>query len=403
MSFKILSVNSGSSSIKCKLFLMPERKLLAYFVVERLGTNSTCKVIIEGKDAQVYPMSGKTLIDAVDCIIDLMVTTGVVNDLSEIKGIGHRVVQGGDYFDDAVEFNADVEQRILDLVPLAPLHNPANLACYREFKKKIPNVGEVAVFDTTLFCHLPDDERYYPIDYDLTEKYHIRRYGAHGISHKYLYNKCVKDYFNNVFSNKNIITMHIGNGASLSAFKNGVCIATSMGLTPLGGVMMGTRCGDLDPSIVTYIEDISGMSSGQIEYILTKHSGLLGVSGISNDVRDIKKAIDEDNNKRALLAKDLFLHSIAKQIGSYYVELGRIDALVFSGGIFENCVSFRKGLVDISKEALGLDLNDKANEIMKNGKEGIISTDKSKVSMIVIPTDEELMIAIETARILKLQ
>ena len=145
------------------------------------------------------------------------------------------------------------------------------------------------------------------------------------------------------------------------------------------------------------------MSSGQIEYILTKHSGLLGVSGISNDVRDIKKAIDEDNNKRALLAKDLFLHSIAKQIGSYYVELGKIDALVFSGGIFENCVSFRKGLVDISKEALGLDLNDKANVIMKNGKEGLISTDKSKVSMIVIPTDEELMIAMETARILKLQ
>lgn len=403
MSFKVLSVNSGSSSIKCKLFLMPERKLMAYFVVERFGSNAKCKVSIPGEETKLYPMEGTTLVNAVDCIVDLLIKTNVVSSLDEIKGIGHRVVQGGDFFDDAVEFNGDVEQKILDLVPLAPLHNPANLACYREFKKRIPSVGEVAVFDTTLFRHLPLSQRYFPIDYDLTEKYHIRRYGAHGISHKYLLNSCRKRFLPDEGKGANIITMHIGNGASLSAFKDGNCIATSMGLTPLGGIMMGTRSGDLDPSIITYIEDVSGMSSGQVEYLLTKHSGLLGVSGISNDVRDIRDAIEHDNNPRAILAKDLFLHSIAKMLGSYFVELGHLDALVFSGGIFENCVSFREGLVDIAKEALGLKLDPDLNEQMVNGKAGIISKNESKVKMIVIPTDEELMIALETVRILGLK
>lgn len=396
----LLAVNSGSSSLKCSLFSYPSYDLKAKIVVERIGQGSQAKMYSQGNKLTQAPLEEPTLMGAVKAAVELLKSLPFPNGLESIAGVGHRIVQGGDLFKDACLLDEEAEEKILSLVPLAPLHNPANLTCYQVFKKILPSsVGEVAVFDTTLYKDLPEVERTFPIPYDWSQTYSVKRYGAHGISHSYL----SRTYYSRYSQTKeeNIITMHIGSGCSLSAFEGGKCIATSMGLTPLGGVMMGTRTGDIDPSIVTYLGERTGAKVGEINYILTKKSGLLGVSGISNDCRDLLKA-SRDGNKRAALALNMFVSRIAEYVGSYFIKLGSLDALVFSGGVFENSPELRKGLADILEKALGFEINEEKNERIMSEKEGIITKPDSKIEGIVIPTAEEKMIAIEAARVLRL-
>lgn len=396
----VLAVNSGSSSLKCKLYSLPGFVPKAYFTAERIGENSKAKMVLANGMVRERGLPEPTLMAAVQACTECLVNTHAVSSLSDIKGIGHRVVQGGDTFSDAAVLDDKAASEIMDLVPLAPLHNPANLTCYYEFKKWMPrSTGQVAVFDTTLFHDLPLTEKTYPIPYQLAEKYKIRRYGAHGISHRFLALTAFENYMKT--RQGRLITMHIGSGASLSAFLDGACIANSMGLTPLGGVMMGTRTGDMDPSVVTYLMENAHMGYGEVNYLLTKKSGLLGVSGISNDVRDLEQALAA-GNKRAKLATDLFISRICDFLGAYFVKLGGLDWLVFSGGVFENSPAMREALVNKAGPALGLSLDPDANKALFMGKGGIISASDSKVKMAVIPTDEELMIAKDTVRVLGL-
>lgn len=396
----ILSVNAGSSSLKCKVYLLQNLDFEAYFTTERVGQSLNWTLVKKDGTKVTGTYEEPTLMSAVTKCVEIL-KKEVVGDLKNIKAVGHRIVQGAHLFSDACIMDSQAEEKILSLAPLAPLHNPANLTCYSVFKKLLPSTtGEVGVFDTTLYHSLPLTEQYFPIPYEISEKYKIYRYGAHGISHKYLLQKAEKNYIKK--PHFRLITMHIGSGASLSAFKDEQCIATSMGLTPLGGVMMGTRSGDLDPSIVTYMMENIKLNFGQVNYMLTKKSGALGVSGISNDFRDII-AEAKKGNKRAILTNELFISRIADYLGSYFIKLGGLDYLVFSGGVFENSAYLREMLVEKCQSALGLSLDKKSNNLLIGGKEGLISTEKSNVTMLVLPTDEEKMIAMETIRVLHLK
>ena len=286
------------------------------------------------------------------------------------------------------------------MIPLAPLHNGAHLTAFKAFKNAVPDAGNVAVFDTAFHQSMEMEDYLYAIPYEYYEKYSIRRYGAHGTSHDYLSQIAKETYLKNV-EHPSIITLHIGSGSSLCAIKDGKCVATSMGLTPLAGVVMGTRCGDIDPSVMPYIISQTGKTSQEVYDIFNFQSGLKGISGVSNDTRDIEEAM-EKGNERAIIAAKMFARSIANYIGQYYVRLGHVDLLVFSAGIGENSSTFRKLIVEACKEALGLDLDEAKNLEYVHGKHGYISTKKSKIPMVVIPTDEELMIAKDVVKYLKL-
>ncbi len=412
---KIMCVNAGSSSLKFKLYQMDEEihqaktitekaqflHVLTSGIVERIGHEDaifSMKKTDGTKLKQVLPVLDHD--KAAELVLNGLIENGIIENLDEITGIGNRIVQGGKYFSDSAIIDADTEEKIRSLIPLAPLHNQAHLTCYHAFKKVLPKVEQIAVFDTAFHQTMEPKEYIYPLPYEYYEKYAVRRYGAHGTSHKYLSIIAKEKYFADK-SDLNLITLHIGSGASVSAIKNGKCIATSMGLTPLAGVMMGTRTGDIDPSIMTYLMSCTGKTAEEIYDIYNHKSGILGISGISNDTRDIEDAM-EKGDKRAILATELFCQKIADYICMYAGKLGHVDMIICSAGVFENGPIFRELTFKYCEELLGTIIDKPVNEVTRLGKEGIISTKESRIPISVIPTDEELMIALDTQRLLKL-
>ena len=386
---KVMAVNAGSSSLKFKLYEMPEEEVICSGIAERIGLDDAIFTIkYQGeKDTQVLPIKDHSV--AVQILLDKLISKGIIKSFDEIKATGHRIVQGGKYFAHSEVFNKDTEDKIESLIPLAPLHNAAHLVGFRAFKSVLPDVPAVAVFDTAFHQTMEPQDYVFPIPYEYTEKYDIRRYGAHGTSHQYLSQEGLK-YLPGV-EHPRMITCHIGSGASLSAVRDGKCVATSMGLTPLGGIMMGTRTGDIDPSVMKYACYCEGKDAEEMFQIFNKKSGLLGVSGVSNDSRDVIAAMNE-GNPRAKLAYQLLVRRIADFIGQYYVRLGGADLIIFSAGIGENSPETRELVCEAIKDALGVEINKEINNSLR-GKEGLISTPNSKIKVAVIPTDEEIMIA----------
>jgi len=392
---KIIAINAGSSSLKYKLFEMPEEEVICSGIAERIGKEDAIFTIkYQGnKESETLPILDHS--KAVSILMDKLISKGIIKSYDEIKATGHRVVQGGEYFSDSALFTDEVEKKIESLIPLAPLHNGPNLIGYRAFKQILPFAPAVAVFDTAFHQTMEKVDYTYPIPYEYSEKYHIRRYGAHGTSHKYLSEMSMK-YLGD---SKKVICCHIGSGASISAINNGKCVVTSMGLTPLGGIMMGTRTGDMDPSIMKFCCASDNKTTEEMFNIFNKKSGLLGVSGVSDDSRDVMKAYRE-GNPRAILAYDMFVRRICDFIGSYYVRLGGCDLIIFSAGIGENSSDTRKMICDNLKDALGVLIDDKINEETK-AVEAVISKKESKIKVVVIPTDEEVMIARDAYKISK--
>ena len=385
---KVMTINSGSSSLKFKLYEMPEEKVLCSGNCERIGLPDGIFTIKYGDKKDVtnpaFPNHGV----AAKLVVQSFIEKGIIKDFNEIKAIGHRIVQGGKYFSSSALFNEDTEKKIESLIPLAPLHNAAHLTCFRAFKEALPNCPAIATFDTAFHQTMSPVDYTFPIPYELTEKYDIRRYGAHGTSHKYLAQEGLK-YLKGV-KNPRIISCHIGSGASITAIENGKCVATSMGLTPLGGIMMGTRTGDMDPSVFNYVVQVTGKSAEEVYQMFNKKSGFLGVGG-SSDSRDILAGVDK-GDPRCILANKIFVRRIADFIGQYYVRLGGCDLIIFSAGIGENEPRTRQEVCELIGEALGVKLNKELNYTI-HGKECLISTEDSKIKVAVIPTDEEVMIA----------
>lgn len=387
-----MAVNAGSSSLKFKLYEMPEEKVLCSGNAERIGHDDAIFGIkwADQSEKKVLPILDHAA--AVQLVVDALIEKKIIKSMDEIVAVGHRIVQGGKYFSHSELFNKDTEDKIESLIPLAPLHNKAHLVGFRAFKKILPNVTSVAVFDTAFHQSMEPQDYVFPIPYEYTEKYDCRRYGAHGTSHQYLSQEALK-YLKGV-EHPRIISCHIGSGASITAIKDGKCVATSMGLTPLGGIMMGTRTGDLDPSVMNYLCACTGKSVEEMYQIFNKKSGFLGVSEISNDSRDVLAAV-EAGDPKAILANKLFIRRIADFIGQYYVRLGGVDLIIFSAGIGENSYEIRESICREIAPALGLEIDYELNK-GKRGVEVVLSKPESKVKVVVIPTDEEVMIARDT-------
>ncbi len=388
--YKVMAVNAGSSSLKYKLYEMPEEKVLCSGNVERIGHEDGIFGMKHGgeKIKEILPVKDHAV--AVDLVLKALTKRGIVKSLQEIVCVGHRVVQGGKYFSKSVDFNEDAEAKITKLIPLDPMHAKAHLVGYHAFKDALPHAYQIAVFDTAFHQTMEPEDYLFPIPYEYTEKFDCRRYGAHGTSHNYLAIKGNDDFLEGK-RNTRIISCHIGSGASLCAIKDGKCVATSMGLTPLGGVMMGTRCGDLDPSVFYYLCSCTGKSSDEIYDILNKQSGILGVSGVSNDTRDVEAAF-ERGEERSKLAIALYARRVADYIGQYYVRLGGADLIIFSAGVGENAPIYRKEILQRVEEALGLSIDYEKNDQIR-GEEALISKPDSKIKVAILPTDEEVMIA----------
>jgi len=395
---KVIAVNAGSSSLKFQLFEMPEEKVITSGIVERIGLDEgifTIKYNGE-KKTEKCPIENHAI--AVDMLLKALVNEGVVKELSEIQAVGHRIVHGGEYFNDSAVVDEDVVKKVEELCELAPLHNPAHLIGYRAFKEALPEVGHVFTFDTAFHQTLSAENYLYPLPYEYYTDLKVRRYGAHGTSHKYV-SEQAREMIGNPEHSK-IIVCHLGNGASLSAVKDGKCIDTSMGFTPLAGVMMGTRTGDVDQSVMPYLCNKLGMDVNDMLDVYNKKSGMLGVSGISSDSRDIEDAYYQ-NDERAIRTSTLYSRIVAKFIGSYYVELGGCDAIAFTAGVGENAAYLRKLIAEDIHDALGVTLNDELNAV-RSSENRVISTDDSKIKVMVIPTNEEVMIARDTVRLLGL-
>ena len=396
---KIISVNSGSSSLKFQLFEMPSETVLTSGQAERIGQDMgvfTIKIDGEKKVKDLPIPDHKT---AVKLLLDSLLEYGIVNSLDEIQGAGHRIVQGGSYFDQSVVADDTVVDRVRELAELAPLHNPAHLVCYEAFRNALPEIGHVFVFDTAFHQTMGPESYLFPVPYDWYTQYQIRRYGAHGTSHWYV-NRRAAELMDKDVASLNMITCHLGNGASITAIRNGKVINTSMGLTPLGGVMMGTRCGDIDPTVVFYMMKKLECTPDEMDTFLNKRSGMLGISGISSDARDIQAAVDE-GNERAILTTQLYTNRVVNQVGGYYAELGHVDALVFTAGLGENDAQTRARILKGLEEAMGLSIDYDLNASVR-GKECLISKPDSKIAVYIIPTNEELVIARDTYRLLGL-
>lgn len=396
---KILVLNCGSSSIKYKLIQINTKTELASGIIEKIPSANALFTHKYLKNGLKKELKNKQKVDdhfsGVNLVLDILSHPeyGVIKDKSEIFAIGHRVVHGGEKFTHSVLINEEVKKQIEECIDLAPLHNPPNLKGIYACEKYLPNVPQVAVFDTAFHSTLPSYAYTYPLPLDYYKKYSLRKYGFHGTSHAYVLNQVGK-LLKEKIQDLKIITCHLGNGCSITAIKDGKSIDTSMGLTPLEGLMMGTRCGDIDPSIPLFLVEKGNLNSQQVDDILNKKSGLLGVSGISNDMREILKAIDE-GNETAKLAFDMFVYRIKKYIGAYVAIMNGLDVLVFTAGIGENSLPTREKICD-NLQYLGIILDKQKN--IKN-KPGIISSQDSQVKVMVIPTDEELIIAEETERI----
>jgi acetate kinase len=388
---KIIAVNAGSSSLKFQLLEMPEEKVITSGLVERIGHhNAVFQIKVNGEKVTVeQPILDHKV--AVDLLVEGLVKYGIIKSLDEINGVGHRVVQGGEIFKSSVVITNKVIDDIESLNDLAPLHNPANVTGITSFKKALPNVVQVAVFDTSFHGTMDELAYLYATPYAWYEKYGVRKYGFHGTSHQYVSEKAYAKLGN---KDAKVIVCHLGNGASLCAVDAGKSVDTSMGLTPLEGIPMGTRSGNVDPSVIKLIADKENRSYESVLNDLNKQSGYLGVSGISNDSRDIVKGI-EDGNHRAYLAHKVQVKRIADYIGSYYVYMGGLDAICFTAGIGENSSLIRKDVLEAVK-VLGIDLDETENE--KRG-EREITKPGSKVRAFIIPTNEEVMIAREVVRL----
>jgi acetate kinase len=397
---KILVLNCGSSSIKYQFFNMVDKTLLAKGVAEKIGLKGSF-IKLEKENGEKVQFDGE-IIDhqtGIEYILGILTSEkhGCIRKLSEIDAVGHRVAHGGERFHTSAFINNDVQSEIEACAELAPLHNPANLKGIIAMKILIPGIRQVAVFDTAFHQSIPEHAYMYAIPYSLYSKYKIRRYGFHGTSHSYVAQKaCVA--LKRDISNINIITCHLGNGASMAAIKNGKSIDTSMGFTPIEGLIMGTRCGDLDIGVLTFIMVKEEIGLGSANTVFNKQSGMLGVSGVSSDMREIEHAAFNEDNARAKLSLDMYNYRIKKYIGAYTAALGGLDLLVFAGGIGENGPETREEICN-NMEYLGIKLDKKKNAKIR-GKEAVISTDDSTVTVMVVPTNEELVIAEDTKRII---
>ena len=397
---KILVINCGSSSAKFQLFDIDTGDVLAKGNAERIGIDGKLTYKPAGKDEFVStePMPDHKV--AVKMILDALVDKdhGVIADVSEIAAVGHRVLHGGEYYSDSVIVDDDVKAVIKKCFPLGPLHNPANLIGIEACESVLPaGTPQVAVFDTAFHMTMPPKAYTYALPYELSEKYSIRRYGFHGTSHRYV-SKRVAEFLGRDYNSIKTITCHLGNGSSFAAFKNGKCVDTSMGLTPLAGICMGTRTGDIDPAIVPFLMKNENLTPDEMDTLLNKKSGVQGVSGVSSDFRDLEKAAKEGND-RAQLALDMFAYQGKKIIGSYAAAMEGVDVIVFTAGIGENTDHMRKAMCE-GLEFMGVEFDDEANNGLR-GKEAIISKPSSKVTVCVIPTNEELAIAQETERLVR--
>lgn len=392
---KILVLNCGSSSIKYKLFEMSDHSVLAQGGVEKIGLpDSFLQVKLpDGEKVRIEKEMPEHTV-GIQLILNTLVDEkiGCLKSLNEIGAVGHRVVHGGEKFNQSVVITPEVKEMIVKCAELAPLHNPANLKGIDAIEQTLPGVPQVAVFDTAFHQTMPDYAYMYALPYELYEKYAIRRYGFHGTSHRYVSAR-VCEYLGVDAADKKIVTAHIGNGGSCAAVLNGKSVDTSMGLTPVEGLVMGTRAGDLDLGAATYIMDKEGLTTAEFNNLVNKKSGLLGVSGVSSDARDIDAAV-KAGNQRANLAREMFIYRVKKYIGAYAAAMNGIDILVFTGGIGEND-AFIRGEVVKGLSFLGMTLDEPKNAGSR-GEEIVISTPDSKVTVCVIPTDEELMIASDT-------
>ena len=396
---KILVLNCGSSSIKYKLYDMDDESVLAQGGVERIGLdNAFLKLTLPNgeKKKLMHDMSDHK--EGVNFVFQQLLSEeyGAIKSLDEIDAVGHRIVQGGDLFEKSCLVDEEVEKGIESLCDLAPVHNAGHLKGIRAVDHLMPNVPQVTVFDNAFHSTMPPHAFLYAIPYDLYEKYHVRRYGFHGTSHRYVSHR-VAELMGKDFKDLKIITCHIGNGASVAAIKDGKVIDTSMGLTPLAGVMMGSRSGDIDPSAVTYLMNKLNMQPQEMADFLNKKSGVLGITGISSDMRDIEKAAEE-GNERAQLALDMYNYRIKKYIGAYAAAMGGVDVIVWTAGVGENQIGTR---LDVCKglEFLGVKFDAEANNC--RGEEKLISTPDSRVQVWVVPTDEEIVIARDTMELVK--
>ena len=394
---KTIAINAGSSSLKWQLYLMPEEKVLAKGLIERIGLKDSISTVkFDGRtEKQVLDITDHT--QAVKILLDDLMRFNIIASFDEITGVGHRVVAGGEYFKDSALVDEEVIQKVEELSLLAPLHNPANAAGIRAFKELLPDITSVVVFDTSFHTTMPEKAYRYPLPTKYYTENKVRKYGAHGTSHEYVAHEAAK-LLGKPIEELKLITCHIGNGASITAVDKGLSVDTSMGFTPLGGVMMGTRTGDIDPAIIPYLMQHTDdfKTPEDISRILNRESGLLGVSEKSSDMRDIHEAMRAGDAK-AQLANDIFVDRIQKYIGQYLAVLNGADAIIFTAGIGENSVTIRRLVIE-GISWFGCDIDPEKNVF---GQYGDISTPEAKVRVLVIPTDEELVIVRDVERFKK--
>ncbi|MBT2685301.1 acetate kinase [Bacillus sp. ISL-37] len=393
---KIIAINAGSSSLKFQLFEMPSEEVITKGIVERIGLkDSIFTISVNGeKNKEVTDIPNHEV--AVKILLEKLTSLGIIQSLDEIEGIGHRVVHGGEEFSDSVLITEEVLQKIEELSELAPLHNPANLTGIRAFQQVLPNVPAIAVFDTAFHQTMPENSFLYSLPYDYYKKYGIRKYGFHGTSHKYVSQRAA-EMLGRPVEHLRLISCHLGNGASIAAIEGGKSIDTSMGFTPLAGVTMGTRSGNIDPALIPYIMEKTDKNADEVLDVLNKESGMLGVSGFSSDLRDIEDEA-EKGNERAELALKVFADRIHKYIGSYAARMCGVDAIIFTAGIGENSSAIRARVLQ-GLEFMGIYWDPALNKV--RGEEAFISYPHSPVKVMVIPTDEEVMIARDVVRLAK--
>lgn len=392
----VLVINAGSSSLKYQLINVETEKVIAKGLCDRVGSkDSTHKHGIDENEVVIdtYMPDHNA---AIERVLDTLINgdDSPISSLDEINAVGHRIVQGGAYFDKSVLVDDDVIAKIDELAELAPLHNKAALQGIKACQEAMPDIPQVTVFDTSFFQSLPPKAYMYPLPYELYEKYGIRKYGAHGTSHRYIAQRAA-ELLDEPLDELKLITCHLGNGCSVTAIDHGVAVDTSMGLTPLDGLMMGTRCGAIDPAIVPFLMDHENLSTQEVNDLMNKQSGLLGISGISNDLRTVRDAA-EKGDERALLAYDMYSNSVKKYIGQYWAVMAGVDAIVLTAGVGENCQKMRR-MIFAGLQPMGIVLDEQKNR--QRGFDRIISHERSKVRVCVIPTNEELMIARDTYEI----
>jgi acetate kinase len=394
----ILVINAGSSSLKYQLVDKDTQELVSKGLCEKVGSDDSFHKHGLDPDERIIAVHLKDHHDAVRAVLDTLLDAqhGVIESLGEICAVGHRVVHGGEYFNESVVIDDEVLARIEECVPLAPLHNPPSLMGIRACAKLMPTALQVAVFDTAFHQTLPPKAYMYPLPYEMYEQHRIRKYGFHGTSHRYIAQRAAA-ILERPLTELKLITCHLGNGCSVTAIDHGISVDTSMGLTPLEGLMMGTRCGSIDPAIVVHLISKMGMTPEEVEDMMNRRSGLLGVSGLSNDLRDIRAAT-EAGHERATLAYEMYSNSVKRYIGQYVFAMAGVDAIVLTAGVGENCDRMRR-MIFAGLEPVGILLDQEKN--MLRGFERVISSDESRVKIIVIPTNEELMIVQDVLTLLK--